>query len=406
MKKRYITAAIFGVICIVLGFYYGVSLWVLYKKQAGGDFHFPNGSGLEALGSALSGTVGLLFSLASVIFFTISLLQTTDEMSQTRNLIQTQLAQSTFFNLLRHQRELFVTRPNFESIINTIKNSLTAYRNCISSHEFKDFGETANCPEALFANYAEIKILSESLVNISNFIFEQLGDDDFYHKTYFLSLSENEKSFFGFVLRNKLESDAYGTFNFDYSQKYNSESSFINRTKSPDFPLLIFDGFKMPPFFISYPIEAKEQQEAIEKQTKLLILGMKSPELSLEKIYYKCVYATHLSPTVSEDQKRLAEVEGTQSYVPGENPTLYPIFAQTLWQIIGVSSDIRVRVNFIFRYKGQKFAIGWRRMQIDISKLADEDIIKFSGAQAINLHEKHPSAKVLQIHIKDAGLFP
>ena len=236
-----------AIICVVLGLYTAQIIYTDYKAYHKNVVHFESASStLADMGSILSGSAGLLITLGGIILLLLTIYQTQTELSDTRTLMNTQLVESTFFNLLKNHKDvvLGMNEENFDKAILACQLKLHNYFVAEKSGYFENFNLTKFSPEPIYKSSQDFQNIGKSILHIAKLIETSIEKDkrDFYHTTLLYNLSESEKFLFGMIIMNDLEPDVE-KFKHKYTSTYNSRSS-VNKN-NVSVPLIAISFTKM-----------------------------------------------------------------------------------------------------------------------------------------------------------------
>ena len=231
----------------------GIGLFLFFHYLYNYGFEYDAKSGLADLGTFLSGTVGILITIASVFYLVYNLriqneslrlsIQevelTVDELKTSNLNFLKQKQENLFFNLLDHHTKL-VNNFNIDSLkqlYGNTKNNLMSYKESLVNKEFGWIGTTHNNPQHIYANHQEIKPIIENIFHIIKYVEKTLDDRIFYLDTLYNTLSEGERFFVGMLLVNKI----IAVENFEYKKYANffeNNSRYKNFENDGVFPVL------------------------------------------------------------------------------------------------------------------------------------------------------------------------
>lgn len=312
LKPKEIESIIYtiGALLIIGGIIFGMNLFMDYRNRFNPKMLscFNENSGFQDLATALTGTTGLLWALAGTIFFvyTIYLTKTEirlqiQEMNQTNKTLKDQLelntkqqSETTFFNLLNNQKTL-VTNFNYndEIGINALNQqveflifALDKYKDSITNRRFELFEHTKYNPINLFETNDQIKTLADCCIHIITFIIEKLGDNDFYHKTFYYNLSNSEKYIIGYVLENDLY-EFEEQLPYYYTEHFKNNTIYFNVKSDGYFPIC---EIRLPDNLdIHYDIkDLNDFNNFIKSTTSYNLLS--TDDVIIKNIKYSCEY--------------------------------------------------------------------------------------------------------------------
>lgn len=338
-KWLVIGGCIFTVCGFGIGFLVLRDYWVIKS-----NIHFSEDSKFEDLGSVLSGTAGVFFTIASVLFFTYSLYQTNKEMNETQSIMKRQLSESTFFNLIKHHRELvrsFEGDFSFNDKMKVIISQLEAFSVCLNSRTFQTFSQTLLSPAPIYLENQTVKIVGASLVHISKLIRNKLDNENFYHTTFYSGLSDNERFLIGMIFENSLE-ETSGKPTFDYSEFFLANSPFKNEQQSRYFPPIkitskLSGNFRLEGLNPGY---AKMAEKQIREVTEIVLYNPGGAKLNRIECFI--------------DQKPGNFI---LSFKNQEAISLYDFFQGRLIDEIGNEQPVIITAKFVFTFKKEEFIV-------------------------------------------------
>lgn len=328
----------FGSLFALIGLIVGIMALTAYLKHHD-FFDFDSDSKLSDLGTFLAGSSGILFTISSVLFFTYSLQQTNREMSETQSIMKRQLAESTFFNLLKHHRELvnsFEKIGAFSGNVDQLKYELRQYATCLESWRFESLDETRNSPAAIYERQQILKTVGGGLVHIAAFIRDKLSNDAFYHGTFYQGATNEERFLLGMIIMNQLEKEAI-RFNFDYTEYFREHTTYINAERSGYFPPMTIA--KINSSFWLGGLNAgfvKMIEEQIRIATRIGVTGIEN--LEIERL--ECYVEGRVNDAVFP--KKSSEIN------------LYEFVERNLYRYLEPLSPVVVQLKFYFRDKNRR----------------------------------------------------
>lgn len=234
---------------------------------------------LGDLGTILSGTVGLLWSLASVLFFIYNLSQQREALKLQKDELKNQIEEmklanatatiqqkaisdqtsnSLFYKLLQNNTKLFkhISPVLFNEVKNTITQTIKNYKPSVQNRCFIDIREMSdsansvgyNPPYRFMRKYGTSGVLEsyiDNVMDVIEFIESKLNGEEFYHRMFYNQLSYPEKYFIGFVFEFGLFDSSKIKTAFNYSTAYKSSTEYYS-----------FDDGYFPVVNISIPTDS------------------------------------------------------------------------------------------------------------------------------------------------------
>jgi len=234
-----------GGILIFFGLIFGIILYndFVHRGNPLISHYFTIHDKITDLASALVGTTGVLWTLASTILFFYSLIQTKQEISlqikemhQTNESLISQKNQTTFFNLLENHTRLINTL-RFNGIVGhegiskfheDLLNGYKIYRDSILFNQFDNYTITGLHPfHKLHKNKSAVESYFKNLNTIIKFINFKLVEQEFYFELVYNYLSVGEKFLIGSIVNTsshldvKLLSETKGiNFLYEYYNQF------------------------------------------------------------------------------------------------------------------------------------------------------------------------------------------
>lgn len=206
--------------------------------------NFKNGYDITDLGTILTGTVGLFWSLSGILFFAYNLNQqketillqqkelkhANDTASVQQKAISEQTSNNFFFNLLENNKKLIslIEINNINALISHLKDSARIYLQGLMLNTFDSFKQTNSEPTYTINHTENANMITPYIANvidIISFIDLKLEGDHFFHRMFFNQLSHSEKYLISFCFHKKLFGFEKIIPSFDYSEVYINDNS-------------------------------------------------------------------------------------------------------------------------------------------------------------------------------------
>ncbi|MBA3680207.1 MAG: hypothetical protein H0W73_03330 [Bacteroidetes bacterium] len=311
----------------------------------------------------------------------VELKRQADAQQSTEIIMKTQLAESTFFNLMKNYRDSIYPElsEKFMKQILTLKTGLQNYNSAVNVDipEFKNFTLCQSTPFAIYKFLPIVKQVGENLIHIANFIHANLKVEEnnrknsietletFYHTSFYYSLSADEQFLIGFICANSFDPRTTD-FLFNYTREYRNAKTYVNEEESGYFPPIDLEYFREPrTIYIKSPssLTTQEINEIALKTT----LSLKYPSSVKFKgiIYYKKYQENARDPETEKMIRNLVYKPTSSEF------DLYAIFNEQLFPIFTTNcSVVSVKLGFNFEYKEQEFIVyaEMLRVGLDLKK--------------------------------------
>jgi hypothetical protein len=404
-----------GIVAICLGIYYAFIAYFNFKEY-NGEPNFRSIEFIEKFASVISSTSGVCFTLAGVMFLGYTLYQTRVEMSDTREILSTQLAESTLFKLMEHHRALvekqnspqniFSERDSpgantFKNELEKIKNRINRYGNCLTLHSFDSFNETRFTPNEQYKIFEKTKLIGGSLIHIINFISTKLKDEQkFYHNTLNFNITDDEKWLLGFIINHRVIN--LPTIPFDYTEHYMKNTEYTNPLSLEDeLPILDVLPYSGKTFFLP-----AITHEYLTNSQKLItdISAIQFRNKSLSKVKIVKIEAAEVrydadeqNPIVNVDYK----IDSNKNDIlTTESITMFGLFEHLILKELSVRNSIDIEIKFYFEYHNSNFTVKYFpfRMERFSHNIDGKSPVHEVG---LRLAIKHNLKKVYSFSIRD-----
>lgn len=389
-----------GIGFILLGIYFAIKIYFNYIEYLGLP-NFRNERDFDKFANVLSGTTGLCFTLAGVIFLGYTLYQTRIEMRDTRDIFSTQLAESTFFQLMKYHTELYIEHIsvsdiegsrnyNFQEQVHTLRGRIQEYKNSIDRKSFNTFYQTLYSPNILYDNFDRVNLIGKSMVHITNFISTKLKTDErFYHNTFYFHLSRDEKWLLGLIIMNKLE--PLKKYEFDYTVDYLANTKYINSDKSGEFVPLYVNPFHRSTFWIP---EVNAEYFGIYKDIITNVFTVTFEKNSLKNAKLVQVIAK-ISQNPNFQQCNNYDVDFK---VSEKGVEIYSLIERLLPTELSQSERVFIKLHFNFEFSGKDYWVLFYPFYIEKEEYFTRNEIP---NEAREMAIKHNVDRIFSIIIRD-----
>jgi hypothetical protein len=219
---------------------------------------------LSAFGAVAAGTSGVIIGASTIVFLIYNIrIQNASlqisiedvessliEMKDSNTNFLTQKRENMFFNLLSNHTQLVnnYSLIRIEETYKFMKNNIELYIKSLTRNRFNDFRHTHYNPQGLFELNREIHVILRDSIHIINFIDEKLEDKEFFHQTFYNSLTEGEKFMLGMAIHNQIEHTKHSEFKQIYIKYFFENSRYRNFESNgviPKFDLVLQDNFEV-----------------------------------------------------------------------------------------------------------------------------------------------------------------
>lgn len=352
---------VFVWLLIIVALCLSVTTLIDYSFYTNNKFHFQQSDNLTHLANTLAGTVGLLLTLAGIIALLKTIQQTKKEMVETQNIMNQQLVQSTFFNVLKNHSET-IGGHNFDENdwLPNKKKQLNQYATDLENKLFTSFAYTFASPQQIYLTDPKYKNIAKSIIHIAEMIETKITDKEFYHKTFYYNLTVNEKFLFGMVITNQLEKVL--PLSFNYSEYYLANTLFKNSTVNGYFPSLYYLCKGEQIYTDVESVQTQLIKESAKDQLQYLISSNDNKDLILEGYHF--TYDTIPTTNRQRGEIKTSMLEGDFS----------DIFMKHILPILVNTNSAKMEIYFHFKCRGVNYTVikgfGFQRTFANKAQLA------------------------------------
>jgi hypothetical protein len=277
----------------------------------------------------------------------------------TEVILQTQLTESTFFNLLKNHKEVVLAGSSefFSSKMADVITEVNEYAAYIRDSSFPSCGSTHKSPSAIFLRNHLLMDIGRNIHHIAQFIEEKIPHNsrDFYHSTLYNSFSTGEKYLYGMVKANLLLKEVDKII-YNYSDYYFETTRYSERK-----------GYFIPEIYFEVGIVIEyspifDSSEAMQKIFESSIMYLNCPVKFLGFSYTYFVIGTSERSSI-----KFAKTTGHINYGF--------LFADEglVSKIIPDMQEVMIKLNLVVETEGNAYTIECQSIKVSVQTLNRRD---------------------------------